>query len=169
MLIIGAILKCFHKEMHLQTALCGLVSLVELLCWGLFLGFELIYWSNYHQTAFLGVICSGVGVALLVVLNFVHLRFFYKYAAVDEEFQRWQKSYSCTNCVILVLATSLTFKFYRLIHSKFLGRNELSMVLSNANKLVPFTLLGVLSVLLCSVPLAVGCALGLYNSISQDQ
>lgn len=27
-IIIGIILKCFHKEMHLQTALCSLLSLV---------------------------------------------------------------------------------------------------------------------------------------------
>jgi hypothetical protein len=71
--------------------------------------------------------------------------------------------------VLLGLASGLTFKFYRLVHSKFLGRNELSMVLSNVNKLVPFSLLGLISIFLCSAPLAVGCALALYNSISQDQ
>jgi len=43
------------------------------------------------------------------------------------------------------------------------------MVLSNSNKLVPFTLLGIISLLFCSAPLAVGLALALYNSISQDQ
>ena len=70
---------------------------------------------------------------------------------------------------MLALGSALTFKCYRLVHSKCLGRSELSMVLSNANKLVPFTFLSLLSVLLCSVPLGVGCALALYNSISQDQ
>jgi hypothetical protein len=63
----------------------------------------------------------------------------------------------------------LSFKFYRLIHSKFLGKEALSLVLSSVNQLVPFSLLGVLSLLLCSLPICVGCALALYNSISQDQ
>ena len=84
LLIIGAILKCFHKEMHLQTVLCGVVSWVELMCWGLLLVFELIYWSNYHKTAFLGFVCSAVGVGMLLALNWVHLRFYYKYISGDE-------------------------------------------------------------------------------------
>jgi hypothetical protein len=28
LVIIGVILKCFHKEMHLQTALCSIISIV---------------------------------------------------------------------------------------------------------------------------------------------
>ena len=43
------------------------------------------------------------------------------------------------------------------------------MVLENVNKLVPFSLLGVLALFFCSVPICVGCSLALYNSISTDQ
>ena len=155
--------------MHLQTALCAIASLIELGAWIIFLAFELRYWVNYHSTAMMGFICSCVAVVILCFLNFLHLKFFYKYASPDDEFLRWYKNNGCANCVILSLATSLTFKFYRLVHSKFLGRNELSMVLSSINKLVPFSLLGILSIILCSIPICVGCSLGLYNSVSKDQ
>lgn len=74
----------------------------------------------------MGFICSCVAVVILCFLNFLHLKFFYKYASPDDEFLRWYKNNGCANCVIISLATSLTFKFYRLVHSKFLGRNELS-------------------------------------------
>lgn len=43
------------------------------------------------------------------------------------------------------------------------------MTLSSPNKLIPFSLLGILSIFLCSAPICVGCALGLYNSIAKDQ
>lgn len=43
------------------------------------------------------------------------------------------------------------------------------MALSSINKLIPFSLLGILSLFLCSAPICVGCALALYNSISKDQ
>ena len=43
------------------------------------------------------------------------------------------------------------------------------MVLSSPNKLTPFSLLGVLSIFLCSAPVCVGSALALYNSVSKDQ
>jgi len=43
------------------------------------------------------------------------------------------------------------------------------MVLENINKLVPFSLLGVLALFFCSTPICVGCALALYNSVSTDQ
>ena len=43
------------------------------------------------------------------------------------------------------------------------------MALSSVNQLVPFSLLGVLTLFFCSVPICVGCALALYNSITTDQ
>ena len=43
------------------------------------------------------------------------------------------------------------------------------MILSSTNKLVPFSLLGILAIFLCSAPICVGCALGLYNSLNKDQ
>jgi hypothetical protein len=115
------------------------------------------------------MICGVIGVALLVVLDFVHLGFYCKYIKGDQEFVRWVKKNSCANGSMLTVATAINFKFYRFIHSKFLGREETSMVLSSPNKLTPFTLISIISVLTCSVPVFVGCALSLYNSISQDQ
>ena len=43
------------------------------------------------------------------------------------------------------------------------------MILSSTNKLVPFSLLGILAIFLCSAPICVGCALSLYNSLNKDQ
>jgi len=43
------------------------------------------------------------------------------------------------------------------------------MVLTAPNKLIPFVLVGLISILLCSIPILVGCGLALYNSLSQDQ
>lgn len=43
------------------------------------------------------------------------------------------------------------------------------MILSSTNKLVPFSLLGVIALFLCSAPICVGCALALYNSLDKDQ
>jgi hypothetical protein len=74
------------------------------------------------------MICGVIGVALLVVLDFVHLGFYCKYIK---------------------------------------GRDLYD--LSSPNKLTPFTLISLLSVLTCSVPVFVGCAFSLCNSISQDQ
>jgi hypothetical protein len=169
LVLLGLILRCFYKDMHLQTVLCALVAFLELAAWVIFLCFEYTYWQNYHSSARLGLFCACATLGCLLLLNLLHLRFFFKYAASDDEFARWHKSYGCSNCVILTFATLLTFKFYRFVHSKFLGRNELSMVLSSPNKLVPFTLLGLLAVFFCSAPICVGCALALYNSVSTDQ
>lgn len=68
------------------------------------------------------MVCGVVGVALLVVANFIHLKFYYKYVAPDQEFIRWSKKNNCANKSILIVSTSFNFKFYRFIHSKFLGR-----------------------------------------------
>jgi len=43
------------------------------------------------------------------------------------------------------------------------------MTLASTNKLIPFVLVGIISILVCSVPIIVGCALALYNSIDRDQ
>lgn len=115
------------------------------------------------------MICAAVGLVLLVLINFIHLRFFYKYINKDADFVKWQRKNSCSNCSFLVFATMINFKFYRFVHSKFLGREETSMVLTSPNRLVPFSMISIISIFLCSIPVFVGCALGLYNSISQDQ
>ena len=47
-ILLGLILRCFHPEMHFQTVLCAVISLVELAAWIVFLGFEFIYWQNFH-------------------------------------------------------------------------------------------------------------------------
>lgn len=128
-----------------------------------------MYYLNYHDTAKMGFITGCVSLALLYLLNFVHLRCYFSYVATDDEFIKWYRRHSCANCAILWFATLFSFKIYRFIHSKFLGREQLSMTLSSINKLIPFSLLGILSLFLCSAPICVGCALALYNSVSKDQ
>jgi hypothetical protein len=81
--ILGLLLKWFFKKMHLRTVLCGLVSFIELASWLIFLIFQYRYYSNYHALALYGVICSGVGIVLLYLLNMLHLRFYYKYISED--------------------------------------------------------------------------------------
>lgn len=110
-----------------------------------------------------------IGVALLLLLDFVHLCFYCKYVRGDQEFIRWHKKNWCANGALLGVASAFNFKFYRFVHSKFLGREETSMVLTSSNRLVPFSMLSVISLLTCSAPLFAGCGLALYNSISQDQ
>lgn len=121
-IIIAIILKCFHKEMHLQTVLCALISIIEISTWLIFICFEYIYWTNYHVLSKQNLLCAVVGVALLIFLNFLHLRFFYKYISADQEFVKWVKRNACSNLSMLVCGTSINFKFYRLVHSKFMGR-----------------------------------------------
>ena len=82
-----------------------------------------MYWQNFHAQSAMGVYCALVALLLLVAFNFIHLKFYFKYAVSDEEFSKWHKKYGCTNCFVLTTATLLTFKFYRLVHSKLLGRN----------------------------------------------
>jgi hypothetical protein len=43
------------------------------------------------------------------------------------------------------------------------------MILSSHNRLIPFSMISILSIFLCSIPVFIGCGLALYNSISQDQ
>jgi len=78
-IILGLLLKWFFKEMHLRTVLCGVVSLIELASWVIFLAFEYRYWFNYHAQSLYSLICCGVGIVLLYLLNMLHLRFYYKY------------------------------------------------------------------------------------------
>jgi hypothetical protein len=169
LIIIGVILKCFHKEMHLQTVLCGLISVIEIGTWVIFLAFEYMYYSNYHALSFFNMVCGVVGVGCLVLIDLLHLRFYFKYISPDQEFAKWVRKNGCSNVSMLAVATTFNFKFYRFIHSKFLGREETSMTLSSPNRLVPFSMLSVVSIFFCSVPVFVGCALALYNSIAQDQ
>lgn len=43
------------------------------------------------------------------------------------------------------------------------------MKLTAVNKLLPFSLLSIVSLVVCSLPVAVGASLALYFSITQDQ
>lgn len=43
------------------------------------------------------------------------------------------------------------------------------MKLNSLNKLLPFSLLSIISIVICSIPVIVGSGLALYFSISQDQ
>lgn len=69
--------------MHTRTVICGLVSIIELACWVIFLIFEYRYWSNYHSQSLYSMICVGIALLLLYLLNMVHLRFYYKYISED--------------------------------------------------------------------------------------
>jgi hypothetical protein len=60
------------------------------------------------------MICGVIGVALLVVLAFVHLGFYCKYIKGDQEFVRWVKKNSCANGSMLTVATAINFKFFSL-------------------------------------------------------
>lgn len=84
LIIIGAILRCFYKDMHLQTVLCSLISLVELAAWIIFLAFELMYWQNYHQPSAMGFYCAIATLVLLFIVNCLHLRFYFLYIVPDE-------------------------------------------------------------------------------------
>lgn len=39
LIIIGIGLKCYHRETHLQTALCAIISVIESATWVIFLFF----------------------------------------------------------------------------------------------------------------------------------
>lgn len=133
------------------------------------MGFQYIYFSNFHTLALYNIILAVVGVGFLLILDFVHLRFYCKYIRDDTEFVKWVRKNCCANGSMLAVATIFNFKFYRFVHSKFLGRESTSMVLSSLNKLTPFSMISVISIFICSIPVFVGCGLALYNSISQDQ
>ena len=86
------------------------------------MGFEYTYYSNYHKLSMYNMICAVVGIAFLFLLDFVHLRFYCKYIRDDQEFVKWVKRNWCANGSMLGVGTLLNFKFYRFVHSKFLGR-----------------------------------------------
>lgn len=48
------------------------------------MGFEMIYYLNYHDTAKMGFITGLVTLALLYTLNFFHLRCYFSYVATDD-------------------------------------------------------------------------------------
>lgn len=81
-----------------------------------------MYYSNYHKLSFFNLICGIVGVGFLMVINIIHLIFYCKYIKKDNDFIKWYKKNSCSNSSFLTVATILNFKFYRFVHSKFLGR-----------------------------------------------
>lgn len=120
--IIGLILKYHNKEMHLPTTLCALISLIELFTWIIFIAFEYIYLMNYHTLSLNNLICALVGLVFIILLNFLHLYFYFKYITKDNDFIKWVKRYNCSNLSFLITATTFTFKFYRFVHSKFLSR-----------------------------------------------
>lgn len=115
------------------------------------------------------MLCCAVGLGILLLMNWVHFRIYFKVISKDEDFIRWEQRHCCVNSTSLVIGTAFTFKFYRLSYSKFLEKESLSMVVSSINKLIPFNVLTLLSVFLSSFPIMAGCGLALYFSIAVDQ
>lgn len=83
-IIIGVILRFLHKDMHLQTFLVAIISIIEISCWLVFIGFQNVYYNNYHRLSLYGLIGGIIGVGILALFNFIHLRFFYKYISDDQ-------------------------------------------------------------------------------------
>jgi hypothetical protein len=106
---------------------------------------------------------------MLIILAIVHIKFYLKYIREDVLFNKWDARNFWVDRLCLTIASIFNFKFYRLVHSRLLEKDGFSMQLIAPNKLIPFSLISGLSILLCSVPLLVGNGFALYYSIAQDQ
>jgi hypothetical protein len=119
-IIIGIVLKCFSRTLHLQTLLCSLIAIFELASWVTFLAVEYIVFTNFHQDGLKGVGCGIAGIAFLIVFNLVHLKFFYKYISSDNYFIPWVGKNLCINSLFVSISAVFNFKIYRILHSKLL-------------------------------------------------
>ena len=108
-------------------------------------------------------------IGILIIIAIIHAIFYCKYLKADEMFVKWEKNNCCTDKLFLVLSILLNFKIYRIVHSRLLEREEFSMRLMSLNKLLPFSLLSIISIVICSLPCVVASGMALYLSIAQDQ
>ena len=155
--------------MHLATFLISIVAWMELASWVLFGYIEYLFFTNQQTHAFKGILCIIVALVTLIIINIIFLKFYYKYISTDMDFIKWVAKHSCINGVFVTLGTILCFKFHRLIYSRVMDREQLSMILSSPKKLIPISVISVISIFLCSIPAGVGASLALYHSLSVDQ
>ena len=154
---------------HLVTLSCAVLSIMEIGSWAAFTYVEFFAFVNFHFDALksLGLMVAAIGVLVMIAL--IHAVFYCKYLKSDEMFLKWESKHFCTDKLFLVLSTILNFKIYRIVHSRLLERDQFSMRLISLNKLLPFSLLSIVSLVICSLPVTVGAGFALYFSISQDQ
>ena len=105
---------------------------------------------------------------MLFILGVIHLKLYYRYLVPDELFIKWENKHCCIDKVILCLATMINFKVYRILHSKLLDRDEFSINLMSVTKLIPFSIISICSLILCSLPIVTGSSLALYYSTSNN-
>lgn len=168
-IIIGIILKCTERAMHLATFLISVIAWLELASWVLFGAVEYLFYTNQQLNGLKGLICTLAALITLIICNIVFLRLYFKYFSTDMDFVKWQRTHLCINGVFVGLGTAICFKVHRMIYSKAMDREELSMLLSSSKKLIPISILSVVSIFVCSVPFCVGAALALYYSLTIDQ
>lgn len=106
---------------------------------------------------------------MLIITDIVFVVFYNKYFSRDEDFLKWERNHCCINMLFVVFGGVFSFKTHRLLYSKVLDREQFSMVLSSVNKLIPISLLTVISIFVSSIPIITGASLGLYFSIATDQ
>ena len=168
-IIVGIILKCREHSMHLATFLIAILAWVELGSWALFAAIEVLFYLNQQFNSLKSIICVGAGFVCLILTNLVFLQFYYRYISVDPDFSKWVRKHACANGLFLTFGTTLCFKIHRMIYSRLMDREEFSMVLSSANKLIPISVLSVISIFVSAVPVCVGASLALYYSLTIDQ
>jgi hypothetical protein len=81
--LIGVGIKCYSKETHLATFLCGVLAFLETGSWAEFLYVEYLAWNNYHEDALKGVALAIAALGILIVLAMIHVKFYCKYITTD--------------------------------------------------------------------------------------
>jgi hypothetical protein len=116
-----------------------------------------------------GVILVLCALGVLLVCNVLFSIVYCRYFAKDTEFLKWSKSHWCVNRVMLWLSSIFNFKLHRLIYSKFLEKDEFSLLLISIRKLTPISILSLISIAGSSVLVLVAAALAVYYSLNKDQ
>lgn len=155
--------------MHLATFLVSVIAWLELASWVLFGYIEYIFYANEQTNAFKGLVCVLAAIVTLIIINFVFLKFYYRYISTDMDFTKWVAKHSCINGVFVATGTIFCFKTHRILYSRVMDREELSMILSSPKKLIPISVLSIVSIFVSSVPVGIGASLALYYSLSIDQ
>ena len=154
---------------HLATLSCAVLSVMEIGSWAAFTYVELFAYMNFHLEALKSFALMIIAIGIIVMIAIVQAIFYCKYLKSDDMFLRWERNHWCTDKIFLGLSVLLNFKLYRIVHSRLLERDQFSMRLMSLNKLMPFSLLSIISLIICSLPVIVGAGLALYFSIDHDQ
>jgi hypothetical protein len=167
--MIGIVIKCYSKMTHLVTLACAIISVAEIGGWAAFTYVEFLALINYHFDSQKSFILLIIAIAIIIIISIIQTVFYSKYLKADPLFTKWEKNHCCTDKTFLVLSVIFNFKLYRIVHSRLLERDQFSMKLISPNKLLPFSLLSIVSLAICSLPVMIGTSLALYFSISRDQ